>query len=147
MQAEAFWRENSWFGNLQGEFTGEAREIFGKYVLAVFLSIITMGIYWIWFSAYMKRYQWARTYFGDAHFRFTATGGELFVLNLVNILLLVFTVGLGYPWVVVRNQKFFTDHLTLEGDVDMDSVVQEMKDSGAVGEEALDAFDIPVDVG
>ncbi|MCH7624192.1 MAG: DUF898 domain-containing protein [Nitrospinae bacterium] len=147
MQAEAFWRENSWFGNLQGEFTGEGKEIFGKYVLAIFLSIITMGIYWIWFSAYMQRYRWSHTRFGNAHFRFTATGGELFVLNLVNVLLLVFTVGLSYPWVVVRNQKFFTAHLTLEGDVDMDSVVQEMKESGAVGEEALDAFDIPVDVG
>ena len=95
----------------------------------------------------MQRYRWSHTRFGNAHFRFTATGGELFVLNLVNVLLLVFTVGLSYPWVVVRNQKFFTAHLTLEGDVDMDSVVQEMKESGAVGEEALDAFDIPVDVG
>jgi len=147
MQAETFWRENSWFGNLQGEFTGEAREIFGKYVLAVFLTFMTMGVYWIWFSAYLKQYQWSHTRFGNANFRFTATGGELFVLNLVNVLLLVFTVGLGYPWVVVRNQKFFTEHLTLEGDVDMDSVVQEMKESGALGEEALDAFDIPVDVG
>lgn len=147
MQTEAFWRGNSWLGNLQGEFSGEGKEIFGKYVLAVFLTIITFGVYWIWFSAYMKRYQWAHTRFHNANFKFTATGGELFVLNLVNVLLIVFTLGLGLPWVVVRNQKFFTDHLTLEGDVDMDSVVQEMKESGAVGEEALDAFDIPVDVG
>ncbi len=147
MQAETFWRGNSHFGNLKGEFTGEAKEVFGKYVLAVFLTIITMGVYWIWFSAYMTRYNWSHTRFGNAHFRFTATGGELFVLNFVNVLLLVFTVGLAYPWVVVRNQKFFTGHLTLDGDFDMDSVVQEMKESGAVGEEALDAFDIPVDVG
>ncbi len=147
MQAETFWRENSYFGNLQGEFTGEGKEIFGKYVLAVFLTIITFGIYWIWFSAFMSRYNWANTKFGGASFRFTATGGELFALNLVNVLLVIVTVGLAYPWVVVRNQKFFTEHLTLEGNFDMDSVVQEMKESGAIGEEALDAFDIPVDVG
>lgn len=147
MQAEAFWRGNSYYGNLQGEFTGEAKEIFGKYVLGVFLSIITLGIYSIWFFAYLSRYNWSNTRFGNANFRFTATGGELFVLNFVNVLLLIFTVGLAYPWVSVRNQKFFTEHLTLEGDFDMDSVVQDMKESGAVGEEALDAFDIPVDVG
>jgi uncharacterized membrane protein YjgN (DUF898 family) len=147
MQAENFWRENSWFGDLKGEFTGDAKEVVGKYVLAIFLSIITLGVYWIWFSATMTRYYWAHTRFGDAHFKFTATGGELFALNIVNTLLLIFTVGLAYPWVVVRNQKFFTEHLSLGGDYDIDSVIQEMQESGAVGEEALDAFDIPVDVG
>jgi uncharacterized membrane protein YjgN (DUF898 family) len=147
MQAETFWRANSWFGNLKGEFTGDAREIFGKYVLAVFLSIITLGVYWIWFTANMTRYYWAHTRFGNAGFRFTATGGELFTLNLVNTLLLIVTVGLAYPWVVVRNQKFFTEHLSLGEEIDLDSVVQDMKESGSVGEEALDAFDIAVDVG
>lgn len=147
MQAETFWRGNSWFGDLKGEFTGDARDIFGKYVLAIFLTIITLGVYWIWFTATMTRYYWAHTRFGNAHFRFTATGGELFVLNLVNTLLLIVTVGLAYPWVVIRNQKFFTEHLTFDGDIDLDSVVQDMKESGSIGEEALDAFDIAVDVG
>jgi len=147
MQAENFWRGNSWFGDVKGEFTGEGKEIFGKYVLAIFLTIITFGVYWIWFTAYMARYNWAHTRFGNAHFRFTATGGELFALNLVNVVILIFTVGLAYPWVVARNQKFFTEHLSLDGDFDMDSVIQEIKESGAVGEEALDAFDIAVDVG
>jgi len=147
MQTEAFWRGNSWFGNLQGEFTGEAKEVFGKYVLAIFLMIITLGIYEIWFQAYMARYNWSHTRFGKAHFRFTATGGEFFVLILVNLLLLGFTLGLGYPWVVVRNQKFFIEHLTLDGDFNMNSVVQEMKESGAMGEEGLDVFDIPIDIG
>ncbi len=147
MQAETFWRENSWFGDLKGEFTGDAKEVFGKYLLAIFLSIITLGVYWVWFSATMTRYYWAHTRFGDARFKFTATGGELFALNIVNILIIIFTVGLAYPWVIVRNQKFFTEHLTLEGDFDIESVIQEMQESGAIGEEALDAFDIPVDVG
>ena len=95
----------------------------------------------------MARYNWAHTRFGNAHFRFTATGGELFALNLVNVVILIVSVGLAYPWVVARNQKFFTEHLSLDGDFDMDSVIQEIKEGGAVGEEALDAFDIAVDVG
>lgn len=147
MQSEEFWRKNSYFGNLQGKFTGEAKEIFGKYVLAIFLTVLTAGIYWIWFHAYLKRYYWSNTQFGDATFRFTATGGEWFVLNLVNFLLLIFTLGLGYSWVAVRNQKFFTEHLTLEGEFNLDSVIQEMQQSDALGEEALDAFDVPVDIG
>jgi uncharacterized membrane protein YjgN (DUF898 family) len=147
MQAEKFWRENTYYGNLQGEFTGEAKDIFGKYVLALFLTVITAGIYWIWFNAYLKRYYWANTKFGDATFRFSATGGEWFVLYLVNLLLLVVTLGMGYSWVVVRNRKFFTEHLTLIGDINLDSVIQEIQQSEALGEEALDAFDVPVDIG
>ena len=147
MQAENFWRENSYFGNLPGKFTGRGKEIFGKYVLAIFLTVITAGVYWIWFHAYLKRYYWANTQFGDATFRFTATGGEWFILNLGNFLLLVCTLGLGYSWIAVRNQKFFTEHLTLKGDIDLDSVIQEMQQSDALGEEALDAFDVPVDIG
>jgi uncharacterized membrane protein YjgN (DUF898 family) len=147
MQSESFWRENSYFGNLQGQFTGEAKDIFGKYVLAIFLTVITFGMYWIWFNAYLKRYYWSNTKFGDSTFRFTATGGEWFVLNLVNFFLLVVTLGLGYSWVVVRNQKFFTEHLSLERNFNLDSVVQEMQQSDALGEEALDAFDVPVDIG
>lgn len=147
MQSEKFWRENSYFGNLQGKFSGEGKEILGKYVLAMFLTIITAGIYWVWFNAYLKRYYWSNTKFGDATFRFTATGGEWFVLSLVNFFLLVVTLGLGYSWVVVRNQKFFTEHLFLDGDFNLDSVIQEMQQSDALGEEALDAFDVPVDIG
>jgi len=147
VQSEKFWRENSYFGNLQGRFTGDAKDIFGKYVLAVFLTVVTLGVYWIWFHAYLKRYYWSHTKLGGATFRFTATGGDWFLLNLGNFFLLLFTLGLGYSWVAVRNQKFFTGHLTLEGDFNPDSVIQEMQQSGAMGEEALDAFDVPVDIG
>jgi len=43
--------------------------------------------------------------------------------------------------------NFFTEHLTLEGEFNLDSVIQEMQQSDALGEEALDAFDVPVDIG
>jgi len=147
MEAERFWRGNCYFGHINSEFSGEAKEIFAKYVLALFLTVLTGGIYWIWFQAYLKRYCWSHTHIGNGSFRFSATGGEWFVLKLVNGLLLLLTLGLGYSWVAVRNHRFFADHLTMEGDFNVDFVVQEMKKSGAFGEEALDAFDIPVDIG
>ncbi len=147
MQTEKFWRENSYFGNLQGEFSGEGKEVFGKYVLAVFLGILTVGIYWIWFRAYLARYYWSKTRFGNGTFRFNATGGEWFSLYFVNLLLLAVTLGLAYPWVTVRSQKFFAEHLTLEGDLNLDMVVQEMQNSSAFGDQGADAFDIPIDIG
>ena len=51
------------------------------------------------------------------------------------------------PWAVVRNQKFVTENLTLAGNIELNRIVQEMKDSDAFGESALDAIDIPIEIG
>ena len=147
MEAEEFWRGNSYFGNLQGQFNGDGKEIFGKYLLAIFLTIITFGLYWIWFHAYLKRYFWSHTQIGGVHFGFTASGGDWLGLYLKNGLLLLVTLGVAYPWVAIRNQKFLTKHLSLNGDINLDSVIQDMRNSDSLGEEALDAFDIPLDIG
>ena len=64
-----------------------------------------------------------------------------------NFFIILFTLGLGYPWVMVRNQKFLTGNLTLAGNIELNRIVQEMKDSGAFGEEALDAIDVPIEIG
>jgi len=56
------------------------------------------------------------------------------------------TVGLAYSWVVVRSRRFVADHLSLMGEVNLDQVVQEIKQSGTLGEGALEAFDVPLDI-
>lgn len=147
MQTEKFWRENSFFGDKKFGFTGEGKEIFGQYLIAAPLTVLTLGLYWIWFKAYLHRYYWAHTRLGGGNFRFTANGLQWFGLYFINLMILVFTLGLGYSWVVVRTRKFIASYLTLEGNVNLNRVIQEMKKSGAFGEEALDAFDIPVDIG
>lgn len=68
-------------------------------------------------------------------------------LKMTNFFIILFTLGLGFPWVVVRNQNFMTENLTLAGNLELNKIVQQMKDSGAFGEEALDAFDIPIEIG
>ena len=143
---QKFWRGRSWFGNLPCKFSGEGREIYSKFIVGILLTIITLGIYGFWLRAFLQRYYWSKTALGDGVFHFDATGGELFKLNLVNMLIMVFTLGLGFSWVIVRNMKFVADHLSLQGDIDVNKVLQEMKASGALGEEALDAFDVPLDV-
>ncbi len=146
-EMERFWRENTHFGNLQFEFTGEGREIFKKYCISYVLIIVTLGLYWFWWHAYATRYFWQNTRMAGGKFRFSATGMDFLSLTLGNLFILVFTLGMGYPWVQVRNMKFMTRHLRLDGDVQIDWVIQEMKQSGALGDAAADAFDIPIDIG
>ncbi len=144
---ERFWRENTHFGNLQFEFTGEGREIFKKFCISYVLIILTLGLYWFWWHAYATRYFWQNTRMAGGKFRFSATGMDFFALHLGNLFIVIFTLGMGIPWVQVRNMKFFTRHLRLDGDVQIDWVIQEMQKSGALGDAAADAFDLPMDIG
>jgi uncharacterized membrane protein YjgN (DUF898 family) len=144
---EAFWRGNSYFGDKNFTYTGQGKDIFGRSVGALILSVLTLGVYWFWFNAYLQRYFWSHTQMAGGTFKFTATGGQWFGLWFTNLLLLIVSLGLAFPWIVLRTRKFIADHLTLEGYVNLDKVVQDMKVSGALGEEALDAFDVPIDIG
>jgi uncharacterized membrane protein YjgN (DUF898 family) len=147
MKTEKFWREQSWFGDVQFRFSGIGKEIFGKYILAIILTPLTLGFYLFWFTAELKRYLWSHTHVGEATFHFPVRGRDYMNLKVTNFFILLFTLGVGFPWVVVRNQKFLTDNLSLAGNIELNRIVQEMKDSGAFGEEALDVMDVPIDIG
>jgi uncharacterized membrane protein YjgN (DUF898 family) len=147
MKSEKFWRENSWFGDVQFDFSGIGKDFFKKYILAILLTPLTLGFYLFWFTADLKRYLWSHTHVGGATFHFPIQGKDYMKLKVTNFFILLFTLGVGFPWVVVRNQKFLTDNLVLAGNIELNSIVQEMKTSGAFGEEALDVMDIPIEIG
>ena len=146
MNTQKFWSGNSYFGDQSFKFTGQGDEIFKQFIINMILLFPTLGLYSIWYKAYVARYTWSHTHFAGGTFRFTATGWETFQLLFTNLLLLVGTVGLAYSWVTVRSRKFVADHLSLAGEVDLDRVVQEIKQSGTLGEGALEAFDLPLDI-
>lgn len=147
MNIEKFWRENSWFGDVPFRFSGKGKDFFRQFLFAVVFTPLTLGFYLFWFIAGLKKYLWSHTHVGGATFHFPITGKDYLRLKLTNFFIILFTFGLGYPWVVVRNQKFITENLTLAGNIELDKIVQEIIDSGAFGEEALDAIDIPIEIG
>lgn len=147
MKTEKFWRENSWFGDMQFRFSGVGKDFFAKFILAILLTPLTLGFYLFWFIADLKRYLWSHTHVGGATCRFPITGKDYMKLKVANFFIILFTFGLGFPWVVIRNQKFVTDNMVLAGNIELNHIVQQMKDSGAFGEEAMDIMDVPIDIG
>ena len=123
------------------------KDFFKKFILTVILTPITLGFYLFWFTADLKKYLWSHTHIGGATFLFPITGKDYMKLKVGNFFIILGTVGFGYPWAVVRNQKFVTENLTLAGNIKLNRIVQEMKDSDAFGESALDAIDIPIEIG
>ena len=77
------------------------------------------------------------------NFNSTASGGDFFGLVVVNILILIFTLGLGYAWVVTRTLKFIFEHVELDGNLDLNTLLQtEENYKDATGEDLSDFLDL-----
>lgn len=125
---------NSYLGNQRFDFDGKGRELFGPYVLALVLTLPTLGLYWFWYLAKKQRIFGEHTTFGSGRFRYTATGKALMYLHAGNMILLLLTVGLGWSWVVIRRVRFAFSYLFLEGALDLAGIKQEAQAASATGE-------------
>lgn len=62
---------------------------------------------------------------------------------MLNLLIIIFTLGLGYAWVAIRTMKFIFEHIELEGDLDLDNLVQtEENNKDATGEDVSDFLNL-----
>ena len=64
------------------------------------------------------------------------------MLKTGNLFIYIFTIGLGWPWAAVRNNKFLTERLVLEGEPDFETIRQQFVEASATGESVADIFDI-----
>ncbi len=142
-----FWIGNSYFGNKEAQYEGDGKDIFSQFMISILLVPLTFGIYWFWYQAFLARYNWSKTKFAGGTFIFNATGGQMFGLVFVNMLLMIVSLGVAFPWIIVRNMKFVTEHLTIDANMQLDKVVQDAKQSSALSEGAADGMDIDMDFG
>lgn len=133
-----------YFGNRALSFDGQGLEstLLVKSIVAALLMPFTLGLSILWHMAWMQRELWSRTSFQSATFRSTITGGALFKHVLVNMLLMVCTFGIGFAWIKARNMRFAASHLHLEGNLDLDRIVQEAQDASATGDELGEMLDL-----
>ena len=108
---------------------------------------IPFAIIYLYYSAYLDRYNWSKTQFAGGAFKYDATGGQWFLLNFTNLLLFVLTAGLALPFIIIRYRKFLAEHLTVHGNMQLSQIIQEAQKSSALGEGAADGFDMDIDIG
>jgi uncharacterized membrane protein YjgN (DUF898 family) len=137
---------HSYFGSERFDFAGRGRDLLWPYVLAILLTLPTLGLSWVWYIARKRRYFWDHTTFGTARFSCTVTGAALLGLWVVNVLLLVCTLGLAWPWVRVRNIHFAFRNLALVGPLDLARIQQEAQRASAIGEGLSGFFDSGFDL-
>ncbi len=104
-------------------FSGNAKEWFGIWIVNLLLSIVTLGIYSAWAKVRTKKYFANHTYVADRNFDYHATGKQILIGRLIvvsvyivfNIILiaapiigLILLGGLicAMPWLIVRSIMF-----------------------------------------
>src|SRR5216684_937981 len=133
-------------GSEKFDFSGRGRELFGPFLVAILLTLPTLGLCWVWYVAFKRRYFWDHTTFGSARFSCRVTGGALLGLWVVNLLLLVGTLGIAWPWVRVRNIHFAFRNLALVGALDLARIQQQAQQVGSIGEGLSGFFDSGFDL-
>lgn len=135
------------FGDSEFEYEGDGGEYFMLNLKGYLLTIFTLGIYMFWWQKDLFEYYVDNLSLnkGDEKINFnsTASGGDFFGLVVVNILILIFTLGLGYAWVVTRTLKFIFEHVELDGNLDLNTLLQtEENYKDATGEDLSDFLDL-----
>ncbi len=137
------------FGNVEFEYIGDGTDLFLLMIKGYFLTMITAGIYSFWFAKDLINYyvdnirlkQDGR----EIQLQSYLTGGEYFRLAFINSLIIVFTFGLGAPWATVRTLKILYSNIFIEGELDLDNLIQTEKAyKDATGEDVADMLDIGI---
>jgi len=123
----------TYFGNAKMNFEGKGTALFLNHIITLLLVIPTFGISRLWYKAALARYQYNNTTVNGISFKATHTAGSLFKLHFINGLILLFTLGLGKPITFNRNFRFFSERVSILGDINTDNIRQseeELKKSG-----------------
>jgi uncharacterized membrane protein YjgN (DUF898 family) len=175
IRKQKFWKSNAYFGNQAFQYDGEGKDILKAFLLFVvsgvvlfaspslligFLGLeaqevmmVSLGMFvpfviiYLYYSAFLDRYNWSKTQFAGGTFKYDATGGQWFLLNFTNLLLFAITAGLALPFIIIRYRKFLAAHLTVHGNMQLSQIIQEAQKSSALGEGAADGFDMDIDIG
>lgn len=170
-QRQAFLHSHTYFGNQRFRFTGHGSGLMVPFAVTLFTTYavlclcglalalqltnagltlllipFVLGPVWVWLLGQKQKYYWDHTTFGEARFSSSITWQKLFGLYLGNLALLLLTLGWAWPWVTVRNARFFTGTLSLQGVTALDRVLQDTTETSVTGEGLSNLLDTGFDM-
>ncbi|NRA67463.1 MAG: DUF898 family protein [Pseudobacteriovorax sp.] len=83
---------------LSFSFTGKGADLLLIMMLNLFLSIITLGLYYPWARTNVRRFLWRNTNLNGVPFEYTGTGAELFISFIQVILAYAVFIGLTFAF-------------------------------------------------
>ncbi|MCC7030968.1 MAG: DUF898 domain-containing protein [Chitinophagaceae bacterium] len=133
-------------GNGKFRYSGDGTDFFVLNLVGYLLTLVTLGIYGFWWQKNLFEYYVNHLTIENGeeriYFKSNATGGGFFSLLVVNLLMVIFTFGLATPWVIVRTLRIVFDNIELQGDLDLNKLVQtEDNFTDATADDMADFFD------
>ncbi|WP_435103270.1 YjgN family protein [Arhodomonas sp. AD133] len=133
---------NTYYGSERFRFHGKGSDLFLPFLLALLLTVPTLGLVWLWYRASEFRYVASQLEAGELRFEVTQSPFGLAVFFLTNVLIVIVTLGLGLPWVMVRTIRHIGETMEVTGELDYQRIMQEQRESEAVGEGFAEALDV-----
>ena len=110
-----FMTSRTGYRNLRFGFDGKVKEVAIIYFKGIFLSIITLGIYYPWFFAEKESYLVSQSRYGNVNIGMKLEGKELFFIYLKGIFLSIITLGIYVPWFMAEKQNYIWNHTSFQG--------------------------------
>ena len=104
--------KTNWKGIRFG-YVGNRSELMKLFLLGIFLTIITLGIYGAWFITKLRKYIIQNIRMGDAYFSYKGDGSDFFILNLKGYFLTIITLGIYFFWWQKELFEFYVNNLEL----------------------------------
>ena len=127
-----------------GNWDAATRQGVGK--VGGVVALVFLGLWWVSmgliYMAVEYRFIAESTSLGGVRFKLGYTIWGFLRFNIVNLLLMTLTFSLAFPWVVGRIVRFTAHHLSMEGDLDLESIGQHPHGPPGTGEGLAEAFDL-----
>lgn len=88
-------------------YRGELKPLVMIFIKGIFLSIITLGIYFSWFEVEYRKYTLGKIRLGNASLAYNGNGAELFKINLKGVVLSIFTLGIYLFWFLKERNHYY----------------------------------------
>ena len=111
---------HTYYNGRQLVFDGKGGQLFGKYIVWLLLTIVTLGIYSLWVPVKMEKWRVSHLHFADgtpvengSHFDGSALG--YIGRSLLVVLVSTITFGFGIYWGICYLQRWLTKNTVIDG--------------------------------
>lgn len=101
--------------DLRFSLRGDFRDFLKMYVIGIFLTGLTLGIYLPYFRNNLRNFWVNHIWIGNAPFEYDGEGKDLLSSYLIAVLLLIPTLGLSLIGYLAKEQRYQWDHTRLAG--------------------------------
>ena len=102
----------SWRG-IHFQYTGTVKHMYKVFFTGLFFTIITLGIYAVWWIIDIITEIVTNLKFGDISFKFTGSGGTLFGIQFLGTLLMYITLGIYFFKLKSKIHNFHVDNFRI----------------------------------